>query len=1004
VKRSLLFLIAAVGTCLGAFISGIASAAAGPGVVIVCSPEASPLESFAAREVRRYVYLRTGKLLPTAESAERVTAIVVARKDRGLVMALANDSATKTLLNDLGPQDYVLKTRDDEDGFRVVYLVGGSEVSTLYAAYRFAEHLGVRFYLHGDVVPDTQAPLGLPQLDEEHSPLFELRGIQPFHDFPEGPDWWNTDNYKAIIAQLPKLRMNFIGLHTYPNVEPTVWIGLEQDVGPDGRVSFSYPTRYFNTALTVGWGFSAKRTTNYACGGAALFDRDDYGSEIVAGLTPQPDSLEGSNEVFNRTGEMFREAFTLARLLGVKTCVGTQTPLVVPTPVQERLNERQRSVQDLYRGIFTRIMKAHPLDYYWFWTPETWTWQDVSEEDVERTVEDLRTAHAAAKQLGAPFELATCGWVLGPQYDRALFAKVLPKDITLSCISRHVGHDPVEPGFAEVEGRGKWAIPWLEDDPAMTSPQLWVGRMRRDARDALKYGCTGLMGIHWRTRIIAPNVAALAQAAWDQSDWPEVTVERSGPVGGTVARFPNTDVADTDDDTLYRSVRYNMAAYRVVVPNGTYTVTLRFCEPHYKETGKRVFDVKLEEQTVIDHLDVFARAGRNRALDYVFENLDVCDGVLDVDFVKRMEFPCIAAIAVEGSEFSQKINCGGEDYEDYTADLPSLPPHLPADDFYADWALHEFGPQVAEEAADILSAVDGRLPRPSDWVGGPGGYRPDDRPWEKVAKDYAFVDEFATLRPRVVGSGNQARFDYWLNNLQFLQATAHMRCVWGEYNNAMKAVKAGTSAREKSRRARERALPVRKELIAAVERAYGHLLATVTTTGAMGTVCNLEQHTFPGMLDEPGKELAALLGEPLPGEAQLSMSYNGAPRLIVPARRSCLLPGEGLTVTVILLDELPAQSGAVHWRPLGAGTWIKEPIRRVGRTTYTAQISEDSIGGSDIEYYIRMLTAKDETLRWPPSAPAINQTVVIGPRASVEGSWTGGSEPWADHGIRDGTY
>jgi hypothetical protein len=25
-------------------------------------------------------------------------------------------------------------------------------------------------------------------------PLFEIRGIQPFHDFQEGPDSWNQDD------------------------------------------------------------------------------------------------------------------------------------------------------------------------------------------------------------------------------------------------------------------------------------------------------------------------------------------------------------------------------------------------------------------------------------------------------------------------------------------------------------------------------------------------------------------------------------------------------------------------------------------------------------------------------------------------------------------------------------------------------------------------------------------------------------------------------------------
>ena len=52
-----------------------------------------------------------------------------------------------------------------------------------------------------------------------------VRDAKPFHDFSEGPDQWNTDDYKMYMEQLQKLKMNFIGLHTYPNREPTVWTG-----------------------------------------------------------------------------------------------------------------------------------------------------------------------------------------------------------------------------------------------------------------------------------------------------------------------------------------------------------------------------------------------------------------------------------------------------------------------------------------------------------------------------------------------------------------------------------------------------------------------------------------------------------------------------------------------------------------------------------------------------------------------------------------------------------
>ena len=63
--------------------------------------------------------------------------------------------------------------------------------------------------------------------------------------------------------------------------------------------------------------------------------------------------------------------------------------------------------------------------------------------------------------------------------------------------------------------------------------------MRRDAADALRYGCDGLLGIHWRTRILSANVLALAQAAWDQS-WntlPRRVADDIGPVTGQYRRL-----------------------------------------------------------------------------------------------------------------------------------------------------------------------------------------------------------------------------------------------------------------------------------------------------------------------------------------------------------------------------------------------------------------------------------------------------------------------------------
>ncbi len=938
---------------------------------LICPADASPLVQFAAKEVRRYVYLRTNAWLPiVAESAAKAQ------------VHFLKEPA-------LAEQAFALKTDMAPDGRRTCTLSGGSDVAVLYAAYRFAEVLGVRFYLHGDTIPDAKLPFCIPELAENHAPLFPLRGIQPFHDFPEGPDWWSTDHYKAIVSQLPKLRMNFIGLHTYPqdrpNAEPTTWIGRSEEVNADGSVQTAYPASYYNTALTVNWGYKPKPTSQYACGGAALFDRDDYGSETMRGLAPRPEKPEDCNEIFLRAGTMFKDVFTLAHELGIKTCIGTETPLVVPREVAARMGKdaKAMSSEDMrkfYEGLFTRIQKTHPLDYYWLWTPENWTWENVSKELVESTINDIRIAYDALKATNSSLQMATCGWVLGPQYDRSYLDATLPKDIAVSCINRQTGHEPVEPGFAKVAGRGKWAIPWLEDDPAMSSPQLWVGRMRRDARDALAYGCDGLMGIHWRTRILAPNVAALAQAGWRQTDWP-TDLERGSGVGGGTSKGDNAGaILNTVQPQLYRTNREGMSVYRVTLPNGSYRVLLQFCDRVNQEAGKRVFSVRMEGQEVLKDLDIAAEAGRNAALNRAFENIAVGDGMLDIEFVKQKGEPVIAGIEVAGESGGAKIDCGGPGVNGYAPDLKTISPHPYALDFYRDWVVADFGLQDPG-LVELFTRIDGQVPRPSDWIGGPGAYKPDARPWKEVQADYDFVDELAAYREKITGMGNLERFDYWLHTFEFLRATAKMKCAWYDFDTAFENAKKEQDPKRKITLLREKVLPLRVQLARTATVVIDAQLSTVTTTGAMGTLCNIEQQTFPRMLEKPGNELEALLGTPLPVEAFPRKEYAGPPRIVVTAERADLEAGEALEVRAVVLDKAPAQEVTVCWRPLGDATaaFQRVPMPLLARQTYATQLQPSQWGGSDFEYYIEATPAGGATLRWPVSAPDLNNTVVIMP-------------------------
>ena len=531
-----------------------------PAILIPAKP--SPTLVLAAKEVRRYTYVRTGQLAEIRRTDEtlpsRPNAIVLAPAGSKLLASIVPAGTFKDSLSAMKADEHCLRTIRTTSG-RLLIITGRDEIATLYGAYAYAELLGIRFHAHGDVIPDGRMSWKVPEASEWHTPLFATRGLQPFHDFPEGPDWWSLEDYRAIFSQMVKMKMNFFGLHTYPEggvgPEPTVWIGFAEDIRSGDSVAAAYPARYFTTAGDPAWGYNPRKTGDYEYGFGELFPADSYGSEIMAGFTPhrrigtyvpmpeselltveaQPiRSLEWSR-LFAQSAAFYRKAFEHGRGLGIKICVGTETPLVLPAAVKERAKAlgkdtaESRLRQELYEGMFRRINQTMPIDYYWFWTPEDWTWSGNNEAQIARTRVDLEAARRAAETTGSPFSLATCGWVLGPKQDRSMFDNFLPKTWAMSCINRDVGYEPVDPGFAKITGRPTWAIPWLEDDPALIIPQLWVGRMRRDAADALAYGCTGLIGIHWRTRVLSMNIASLTLAGWHQQSWNPDTHVRLGP-------------------------------------------------------------------------------------------------------------------------------------------------------------------------------------------------------------------------------------------------------------------------------------------------------------------------------------------------------------------------------------------------------------------------------------------------------------------------------------------
>jgi hypothetical protein len=108
-------------------------------------------------------------------------------------------------------------------------------------------------------------------------------------------------------------------------------------------------------------------------------------------------------------------------------------------------------------------------------------------------------------------------------------------------------------------------------------------------------------------------------------------------------------ITGTSDPTLYQTEHYSTGStltYQFSVPNGTYTVNLKFAEIYYTSAGHRVFDVILNGTTVRSHLDVFATAGGgNIALDLAYP-VTVANGQVTITLGAVLGFAKINAIEI----------------------------------------------------------------------------------------------------------------------------------------------------------------------------------------------------------------------------------------------------------------------------------------------------------------------------------------------------------------------
>ncbi|MGH9719434.1 MAG: malectin domain-containing carbohydrate-binding protein [Bryobacteraceae bacterium] len=114
-------------------------------------------------------------------------------------------------------------------------------------------------------------------------------------------------------------------------------------------------------------------------------------------------------------------------------------------------------------------------------------------------------------------------------------------------------------------------------------------------------------------------------------------------IGG--AQNSSTPCTATDASPLYQSTRYGDVAYTLNVPNGTYAVTLKFCEPYLSGPG-RVSNASINGTVVLQNFDILVAAGgQNIAVDRTI-NVTVTNHQLVIQNVVVQYGPLISAIEI----------------------------------------------------------------------------------------------------------------------------------------------------------------------------------------------------------------------------------------------------------------------------------------------------------------------------------------------------------------------
>ena len=237
------------------------------GVRVIVGEDQPELERFAAGELCRYMKECFGLAVEAdgeiGDPGESLFLIGSARTSRAVAAAVADRG-----FPELSEQGIVLRTVEYR-GHKALIVGGGSPRATMWAVYELVERWGVRFLLHGDVLPEP-TEFEFPAIDEVMEPNLTIRQWRTVNDFACGPESWGMEHHAPVIDQLAKLKFNRIyailwPFHPYVHYEvrgvtrssATLWFGDRYPISDDtiGRDVFGDVDEFWNPDLPINAGY-----------------------------------------------------------------------------------------------------------------------------------------------------------------------------------------------------------------------------------------------------------------------------------------------------------------------------------------------------------------------------------------------------------------------------------------------------------------------------------------------------------------------------------------------------------------------------------------------------------------------------------------------------------------------------------------------------------------------------------------------------------------------------